>query len=138
VFLFTTILIYSIVVAGRLSYTGDTDHKIEMRRKDYRDGTEYSVTMESEEQQSRKIRRYRNEIDNINEVIVQRIAYRMQTVEKIKRVKQEADIPITDDDREEKVVAQFQTLFEKNGLDPEHGEELAELLIEIAKEEQRS
>lgn len=84
-----------------------------------------------------ELKRRRSNINNINEVIVEKIAVRMDQVEEIKRIKEEADIPITDGNREEKVVSQFQDLFEENDLGREHGRDLAELLIEIAKEEQR-
>jgi chorismate mutase len=84
-----------------------------------------------------ELKRRRTFINNINEVIVEKIAVRMEQVAEIKRIKEESDIPITDGSREETVVSQFETLFEENDLDPDHGRELAELLIEIAKEEQR-
>lgn len=94
-------------------------------------------TMSSGQDGPTELKRRRTFINNINEVIVEKIAVRMEQVAEIKRIKEESDIPITDGSREETVVSQFETLFEENDLDPDHGRELAELLIEIAKEEQR-
>lgn len=79
---------------------------------------------------------YRREIDRLNAEITDAIAKRMKVVDEIGQLKQEKDMEIQDGDREEEVKQQFGLLFEKQDLPKQKGRELAEFLIEMAKDRQ--
>lgn len=89
------------------------------------------------EELRRKLKNRRARINHINESIVASISSRMEEVEDIKRIKDEIDTSVTDESRERTVKAQFRERFEEKDLDPDYGERLAGLLIEMAKEEQK-
>lgn len=80
---------------------------------------------------------YRKEIDRVNHEIVDDVSRRMTVVNEIAALKQEKDMDIVDESREEEVKQQFEKLFRKEELPEKKGRELAELLIEIATEKQR-
>ena len=79
---------------------------------------------------------YRQEIDRLNREIADTISKRMNVVDEIGQLKKEKDLEIEDENREEEVKQQFELLFEKQDLPVEKGRELAEYLIEMAKERQ--
>lgn len=79
---------------------------------------------------------YRHEIDRLNREIVDAVSKRMNVVEEIGQLKQEKELKIEQNDREEEVKQQFELLFEKQDLPTNKGREMAELLIELAKESQ--
>lgn len=79
---------------------------------------------------------YRHEIDRLNREIVDAVSRRMNVVDEIGQVKQENDLEVEDNDREEEVKQQFELLFEKQDLPTKKGREMAEFLIEMAKERQ--
>jgi chorismate mutase len=76
---------------------------------------------------------YRREIDRLNREIADAISKRMNVVDEIGQLKKEKDLEIEDLDREEEVKQQFELLFEKQDLPTEKGREMAEFLIEMAK-----
>lgn len=80
---------------------------------------------------------YRGEIDRLNAEIVDAVSRRMKVVDEIAQVKKEKDIEIQDSEREEKVRQQFEKLFKDEELPQEKGRELANLLMEMARERQR-
>jgi chorismate mutase len=80
---------------------------------------------------------YRDQIDTVNREIADKIAERMKIVEKIGEYKEENDMEIKDEGREEVVKKQFEDIFEEKGLPQEKGRELAELLIGMAVEEEK-
>ena len=79
---------------------------------------------------------YRQEIDRLNREIADTISKRMNVVDEIGQLKKEKDLEIEDENREEEVKQQFELLFEKQDLPTEKGRELAEYLIEMAKDRQ--
>jgi chorismate mutase len=79
---------------------------------------------------------YRREIDRLNKELVDTISRRMNVVDEIGQLKQEKDMEIEDSDRDEEVKQQFQLLFDKQDLPTEKGRELAEYLIQMAKDRQ--
>lgn len=80
---------------------------------------------------------YRDQIDTVNREIADKIAERMEIVEKVGEYKEENDMEIKDEGREEVVKKQFEDIFEEKGLPQEKGRELAELLIGMAVEEEK-
>lgn len=82
------------------------------------------------------LEQYRKEIDKVNREIAEKIAERMEIVEKVGEYKEENDMEIKDEGREEVVKQQFEDIFEEKGLPESKGRELAELLINMAIEEE--
>jgi len=80
---------------------------------------------------------YRQEIDRINREVVDAVSKRMNIVEEIGEYKKENGMEVKDEGREEKVKQQFEKLFKKEDLPKQKGRELAELLIEMAVEEEK-
>jgi chorismate mutase len=83
-----------------------------------------------------ELEQYREEIDRVNQEIAEKIAERMDIVEKVGEYKEENGMEIKDEGREEVVKQQFEDIFEEEGLPQEKGKELAELLINMAIEEE--
>ena len=81
---------------------------------------------------------YREEIDRINREVVDTVSRRMNVVEEIGEYKKQNGMEIKDEGREEVVKQQFAKLFEKEDLPKKKGREFAELLIEMAVEEERN
>lgn len=81
---------------------------------------------------------YRREIDRLNREIVDAVSRRMNVVDEIGALKREKGMEVQDPDREEKVRQQFERLFEDEDLPPGKGHELADLLMEMARERQKS
>lgn len=80
---------------------------------------------------------YRREIDRINHEIADLVSRRVNVAKEIGTYKQENDMDIVDEDREETVKQQFEKLFRDEDLPHEKGRKMAELLIEISTEAQR-
>ena len=80
---------------------------------------------------------YRREIDRINHEIVDLVGKRVNVAKEIGTYKEENDLDVVDEGREEKVKQQFEKLFDNEYLSPEKGREMAELLIEISTEAQK-
>ncbi|MDY6771406.1 MAG: chorismate mutase [Candidatus Nanohaloarchaea archaeon] len=80
---------------------------------------------------------YRSMIDSVNREIVAAVARRRDIALEIGELKQQRDMEVEDTDREEQVIQQFERLFEEHGLPRDRADDLAELLIDIAKEAQR-
>lgn len=80
---------------------------------------------------------YREEIDRINREIVDTVSRRMNVVKEIGDYKKQNGMEVKDEGREEIVKQQFEKLFEKEDLPKQKGREFAELLIEMAVEEER-
>lgn len=80
----------------------------------------------------------REQLDALNNEIVDVIAERMDIVTKVAEYKEENDMRIVDEEREEEVKQKFEELYREKGLPEKRGRELAELLIATAidKEEQ--
>ncbi len=83
-----------------------------------------------------ELEQYRQEIDRVNREIAEKIAERMDIVEKVGEYKKENGMEIKDEGREEVVKQQFEDIFEEKGLPQQNGRELAELLIGMAIEEE--
>jgi chorismate mutase len=81
---------------------------------------------------------YREEIDRVNHEVVDAVSRRMNIVEEIGEYKKRNGMEIKDEGREEVVKQQFEKLFEEEDLPKEKGREFAELLIEMAVEEELS
>ncbi|MDD2532422.1 MAG: chorismate mutase [Candidatus Methanomethylophilaceae archaeon] len=81
----------------------------------------------------------RNEIALIDQEVIGLVSRRTSLAERIGRMKMSEGLPIKDPAVEAKVIARYRSYAEMEGLDPEDGERLAKLLIEIAikKETQR-
>lgn len=82
------------------------------------------------------LQEYRREIDRVNREISDAISRRMQIVEEIGEYKKQRGMEIKNEDREEVVKQQFEKLFEEEDLPPEKGREIAEMLIDMALEEE--
>ena len=80
----------------------------------------------------------RQDLDDLNNEIVDVVAERMDIVTKVAEYKDENDMQIVDEEREEQVKQEFERLYQEKGLPEDRGRELAELLIATAidKEEQ--
>jgi chorismate mutase len=81
---------------------------------------------------------YREEIDRVNHEVVDAVSRRMNIVEEIGEYKKRNGMEIKDEGREEVVKQQFEKLFEEEDLPKDKGREFAELLIEMAVEEELS
>jgi chorismate mutase len=81
---------------------------------------------------------YREEIDRVNREVVDSVSRRMSIVKEISDYKKQNSMDIKDEDREEVVKQQFEKLFKREDLPKQKGREFAELLIEMALEEERS
>ncbi len=80
---------------------------------------------------------YRKQIDQVNREIVKDISKRMNVVEEIGEYKKQNGMEVKDEGREEVVKQQFEKLFTREDLPKEKGRELAELLIDMAVEEEK-
>lgn len=80
----------------------------------------------------------RENIDEINRDIADKVADRMEEVVRVVEYKEEQDMDVKDEDREEKVVQQFADLFEKRDLPRERGRQLGRLLIDTAVDAERT
>lgn len=81
---------------------------------------------------------YRQEIDRVNRELVDAVSRRMNIVEEIGQHKKQNGMKIKDEDREEVVKQQFEKLFQREDLPKKKGRELAEILIEMAVEEEKN
>lgn len=80
----------------------------------------------------------RENIDDINREIADDVADRMEEVVKVVEYKEENDMNVKDEDREEQVMQQFGDLFEKRDLPRERGRQLGRLLIDTAIDAERT
>jgi chorismate mutase len=80
----------------------------------------------------------RENIDEINREIADKVADRMEEVVKVVEYKEENDMNVKDEDREEQVMQQFGDLFEKRDLPRERGRQLGRLLIDTAVDTERT
>lgn len=80
---------------------------------------------------------YRKEIDRVNHEIADAVSRRMNVVDEIAAYKEENNMDVVDESREEDVKQQFEKLFKDEDLPAKKGREMAELLIEIATERQK-
>ena len=80
----------------------------------------------------------REDLDSLNNEIVDAVEKRMDLVAEVAEYKDENDMQIVDEEREEQVKQEFERLYQEKGLPEDRGRELAELLIATAidKEEQ--
>lgn len=80
----------------------------------------------------------REDLDALNKEIVDAVEKRMDLVAEVAEYKDENDMQIKDEEREEEVKQEFERLYQERGLPEGRGRELAELLIETAidKEEE--
>jgi chorismate mutase len=80
----------------------------------------------------------REDLDSLNNEIVDTVEKRMDLVVKVAEYKDENDMQIKDEEREEQVKQEFERLYQERGLPEGRGRELATLLIETAidKEEE--
>lgn len=74
----------------------------------------------------------RQNIDVINEEIVDKVDERMAEVLRIIEYKDQHDVPVKDEDREEEVVKHFADMFEQKEMPRERGRQLGRLLIDTA------
>jgi len=79
----------------------------------------------------------RNNIDRINREIVEKVDERMFEVLKIIDYKEENNLPVKDEDREEQVISQFADKFEEKNLPRDRGRQLGRLLIDTAVDLER-
>lgn len=80
----------------------------------------------------------RDEIDRIDDRIVELIAERVHTAERVAAVKSVEGKDIVDTDREADVVARYEERFRREDLGGANGRDLAESLIEISIERERA
>lgn len=80
----------------------------------------------------------REELDELNTEIVDVVEKRMNLVAKVAEYKDENDMQIVDEEREEVVKQKFEDIYQKRGMPEGKGRDLAELLIATAidKEEE--
>ncbi|MFB6174980.1 MAG: chorismate mutase [Candidatus Nanohalobium sp.] len=83
-----------------------------------------------------QLEEYREQIDTVNREIAEKIAERMEIVEKVGEYKEENNMEIKDEGREEVVKQQFEDIFGEKGLPQKKGRELAEMLIGMAVKEE--
>lgn len=81
---------------------------------------------------------YREEIDRVNRDVVDAVSRRMNIVEEIGDYKKRNGMDMKDEGREEVVKQQFEKLFNQENLPKERGREFAELLIQLALDEERN
>lgn len=81
----------------------------------------------------------RNGIALIDRKVMELVSERTSLAEKIGEIKHSRGMPVKDPGVEAKVVARYRNYAEEAGLEPDEGERLARLLIDIAirKETQR-
>lgn len=79
---------------------------------------------------------YRREIDRVDQEIVKDIAKRMNIADEIGSLKERKGLEVKDEEREEEVRQNFEKLFKKEDLEPEKGRKLANLLMELSRDQQ--
>ena len=84
------------------------------------------------------LERIRKDLDSLNKEIVDAVEKRMELVVEVAEYKDENDMEIVDEEREEEVKQEFERLYQERGLPEGRGRELATLLIATAidKEEE--
>jgi len=85
-----------------------------------------------------ELRELRAEIDSCDDAIADAVAERVALAEEVADVKADRDRDLVDEEREQVVASGYADRFRERGLDPERGEDLAELLIAVALEHERS
>ncbi|MFC7141366.1 chorismate mutase [Halosimplex aquaticum] len=80
----------------------------------------------------------RADIDRIDAEIADLIAERVERAEAVADVKSSAGRALVDEDREATVASHHATLFAERGLDPDDGRALAEFLIDVALDRERT
>lgn len=86
---------------------------------------------------SSSIEEARQNIDKINEEIVDMVDQRMGEVLRIIEYKEEHNMPVKDEEREEKVMDHFAGMFEQRDMPRERGRQLGRLLIDTAVDLER-
>ncbi|WEL22931.1 chorismate mutase [Candidatus Nanohalovita haloferacivicina] len=79
----------------------------------------------------------RENIDEINHEIAELVSERMEEVVKVVEYKEENNMDVKDEGREEQVMQQFGDLFEERDLPRERGRQLGRLLIDTAVDAER-
>ncbi|SFR85216.1 chorismate mutase [Halomicrobium zhouii] len=79
----------------------------------------------------------RDEIDRIDDDLVDLIAKRVRTAERVAEVKSDAGTDLVDEGREAVVRANYADNFRQQDLDPERGRELADSLIALSLARER-
>jgi len=79
----------------------------------------------------------RQNIDKVNEEIVQSVDKRMSEVMRIIEYKEENNLEVRDQEREEKVMKQFADRFEELGYPRDRGRQLGRVLIDLAVDKER-
>jgi chorismate mutase len=79
----------------------------------------------------------RQNIDEINEEIVQKVDKRMSEVMRIIEYKEEHNVDVRDTEREEAVTKQFADRFEELGYPRIRGRQLGRMLIDLAVDLER-
>jgi len=74
----------------------------------------------------------REELDDLNNEIVDVVEKRMELVTKVAEYKDEKDMQIVDEEREEIVKQKFESIYQERDMPEGRGRELAELLIATA------
>ncbi|WP_226012354.1 chorismate mutase [Halomicrobium salinisoli] len=79
----------------------------------------------------------RDQIDGIDAEVAELVAERLRVAEEVAAVKAEAGAAVVDVDREADVKSHYEEAFQRAGVDPEYGRDLAAYLIErsIEREE---
>lgn len=85
-----------------------------------------------------ELRELRREIDDCDDGIADAVAERVALAEEVADVKTDRDCDLVDEDRERAVADGYAERFRERGLGPDRGEDLAELLIAIALEHERT
>ena len=79
----------------------------------------------------------RQNIDTVNEDIVQKVDQRMSEVMRIIEYKEDNDLEVRDENREETVMKQFADRFEELGYPRGRGRQLGRVLIDLAVDKER-
>jgi len=79
----------------------------------------------------------RQNIDKVNEDIVQKVDQRMSEVMRIIEYKEDNNLEVRDENREETVMKQFADRFEELGYPRGRGRQLGRVLIDLAVDKER-
>jgi chorismate mutase len=80
-----------------------------------------------------KLERLREEIDALNRELVDLLGKRTEVARKIARVKKEAELPVLDPDREQKIKEEMRRLARASRISASFIDELFDLLLEYTR-----
>ena len=83
------------------------------------------------------LKKQRKNIDSIDKRIIALLSKRFRTAKKLKKLKKQQNLKITDRQREKEVIDNARVMAKHHDIEPEFAEELFRKIIKYTREKQR-